>query len=704
MIRKTLLLMMASVFLVSGLGIASAPKVEALGPGDPICRAVVIVDRSASVEGAGQVNSLTNALKNLPPLIDHSKINVAFWSFAGWSRYVSSDDNDWNINRYNQNFNWPWHGFVSTTNPAPGSWHNAVNTMKSYQGDTLFKRNTYYDWAMGYTNGGNGDLSSTAYNPQPNTALHNTGMPAAADVIVFTSDVEEGEPDQRGNERRIVAEKYLSNPNHPRTMVGVIIPAGRLSTYDNPVNLMVNGNRYDTTNVIRLAQNYNNFAPSVAALIKRGCDYRLTPTVQNVPNRMSPNQLINPVRGVVDNESFGRRSDYTEWHITRVSYPPSTITTRIPFNSLDGSSRITANASPCATATDDPINNPAWGLAGVDVDCNWREGSNRLFPRGDTNLDRNDNSPSAVGGVTCYFLSVNPTGWDEPRWTHSPLQCVMAAKSPVIKATGGDLRAITGPINVNPGNTLGSWVEYGVFSRGANQSNRIGSAGDYAGNTLTFSNDTTPLGNFWATNQPSSFLRVSSSLNALSGFSAGGAPPSVTLGAGKVKYGYGTTPGSLSITGSTGITGQQIIYAPGRTVTIEGNIEYSNDCGGSGCTPGNLPQVVIIARDIRILDGVERVDAWLVAQNSINTCYGATITAGPSGINTTNCGRYLQINGPVVTTILNAYRAGSPDIARFSDPVEIFNLRPDAYLWLYTQSNTSLKIHTNAIHELPPRY
>lgn len=735
MIRKTLILssrlMIVGMVVASGLGVASSSKAAALGPSDPICRAVVIVDRSASVIRAGQANNVMREVRNLPSGINHPKIQVAFWSFAGWSRYVSSDDNDWNINRADQDFNWPRHGYIPTRSiPAAtqNSWNNAVNSMNNYRGDTLFKRNTYYDWAFGYTNGGNGNLSSTTYNPRPNAALHAGGansIPARSDVLVFTSDVEEGEPDQRGNERKIVAEKYLSDPNHPRTIVGAIIPSGRLDTDNNPVNLMVNGNRTDKTNVIRLNANYASFAAKVARLINIGCDYKLTPTIQNVPNRMSPNQPINPVRGNIVNDSLSRKSEATEWHITRVSYPPSTITTRIPFASLDGRSLITANASPCTPVgnpnppTLNPINNPAWGFSGVTVDCNWRQGNNTNFLSGDSNstvafrnmLSRNDTSPSEIGGITCYFLSVKPTGWDEPGWSHSPLQCVMAAKSPVLKITGGDLRAIQGQISVNPGGTLGSWVEYGVFSVGTNSASAIGSAGAYGRNTLTFANHPgATSGNFWSSAQVTSANSLVTTIDGLHNFDTT-ACSGLLAGGGAKKYLCQGASTPINVQGSN-ITGQHIIDARGKTVTITGNITYSNDCGSAveQCTVAKVPQVIILANKIEIDPSVTNVDAWLITQpwgaarSSIVTCRGAVHSSGPNGINTSNCGQPLRVNGPVVTLDLYAYRAGSSAISAINDPVEIFNLRPDAYVWLYTRSGSGLKLHTNAIHELPPRY
>lgn len=710
MIRKTFIfaprLLIAGIVLASGLGIVSSPKVAALGPSDPICRAVIIVDRSDSVHQARQENNVMREVRNLPARIAHPKIHVAFWSFAGWSRYVSSDDNDWNINRSNQDFNLPRHGYISTTGGTPASWNNAVNSMNNWGGEPLFKRNTYYDWAFGYTNGGNGDLSSTAYNPQPNNALHATGIPAQSDVLVFTTD---GEPDQRGNERRIVAERYLSDPNHPRSVLGAVIPADfSLDINNNPVNLMVNGNRTVRTdnlgrvNVFRVATNYSNFATSVASLINNGCDYKLTPTVENVPPHTSPSQPISPVRGKITNASSGRKSEDTEWHITRVSYPPSTITTRIEHRFLDGSSRIVANNSPCVPSTIHPINHPSWGLNGVTVDCNWRSG-NQQFIRGDTLKNKNDTSPSQLGGITCYFLSVKPTGWDESGWSHSPLECVMAVKSPVLKVTGGDLRAIQGQINVSPGGALGSWVEYGVFSVGANT---IGSAGSYNSNSLTFANNPTGTsGNFWSSAQASSAGPIIGTLQNLSGFDDTDCS-GILADIGAKKRHACTGGGILNIPTASNITGQHIINAPGRTVTITGNITYSNDCGDpvEKCTAAKVPQVVIIADRIQIDPGVTNIDAWLIAQSSIATCNGAVYSRGTNGISTSNCGQVLRINGPVITTQLQAFRAGSGDLGAINDPVEIFNLRPDAYMWLYTRSNSGLKLHTNAIHELPPRY
>ena len=130
---------------------------------------------------------------------------------------------------------------------------------------------------------------------------------------------------------------------------------------------------------------------------------------------------------------------------------------------------------------------------------------------------------------------------------------------------------------------------------------------------------------------------------------------------------------------------------------IEGNITYAN---GPFTNVRDIPQVVIIAQNIEIRDNVGRVDAWLVASNTIDTCYNLTgnPTAG-------KCATLLEVNGPVITNHLLLRRTGgSGTDAQSGDPAERFNLRPDAYLWAGLQARGSNKAQTVYSTELPPRF
>ena len=149
--------------------------------------------------------------------------------------------------------------------------------------------------------------------------------------------------------------------------------------------------------------------------------------------------------------------------------------------------------------------------------------------------------------------------------------------------------------------------------------------------------------------------------------------------------------------------GKSIIIIASGTVNIVGDINYKAQ-GGSDVfkDPSQIPQVVIIANQINIAGSVGQVDAWLLttgATGAINTCSDRAPT-GP--LNAGVCDNKLMVNGPVSTQHLYLRRTGGSDIT--GDSAELFNLRPDAYIWAYLQASQNGKAQTVYSVELPPRF
>jgi hypothetical protein len=140
-------------------------------------------------------------------------------------------------------------------------------------------------------------------------------------------------------------------------------------------------------------------------------------------------------------------------------------------------------------------------------------------------------------------------------------------------------------------------------------------------------------------------------------------------------------------------------------VTIAGDITYTGVAGDTFTATSQIPQVVIIARNINITGGAGRVDAWLLTSPSggaINTCSDRPVGAA---LNSTVCSNLLTVNGPVVTDHLYLRRtAGSDSVAAAGAPAEVFNLRSDAYIWAYARASQSGKAQTVYSVELPPRF
>jgi hypothetical protein len=150
-----------------------------------------------------------------------------------------------------------------------------------------------------------------------------------------------------------------------------------------------------------------------------------------------------------------------------------------------------------------------------------------------------------------------------------------------------------------------------------------------------------------------------------------------------------------------------VINAPNTTVIISGNINYA---AGTINSVNQIPQAVIIARNIIIADNVSTIDSWLVAngtgtgQGRINTC-GAGGVGEATALTSNNCGTKLTVNGPVIANQLLMRRtSGAGTGAEAGTPGEVFNLRPDAYLWATSQSSVSGRISTIDTKELPPRF
>jgi hypothetical protein len=150
-----------------------------------------------------------------------------------------------------------------------------------------------------------------------------------------------------------------------------------------------------------------------------------------------------------------------------------------------------------------------------------------------------------------------------------------------------------------------------------------------------------------------------------------------------------------------------VINAPNAEVTITGDIKYAN---GPFQSIGDIPQVVIIAKNIHIASGVRQVDAWLIAQGSTAAGTGILDTCAISNSYTTRltvnvCNAPLTVNGPVMAQQLWLRRTGGSGLDDTSgDPAEVFNLRPDAYLWGYARASTSGRVQTVYTQELPPRF
>ena len=164
---------------------------------------------------------------------------------------------------------------------------------------------------------------------------------------------------------------------------------------------------------------------------------------------------------------------------------------------------------------------------------------------------------------------------------------------------------------------------------------------------------------------------------------------------------YSSASGSLTITGGNIPVGKWVVInAPNTTVTISSDIKYST---GRIYSINDIPQVVIIAKEINILETVGNIDSWLVASGKINTCsnYGDT-----NSLTINKCNKQLTINGPVMASKLYLRRTAGAGLGTATgDPAEVINLRADAYLWSYARAkDNGGSARTTYNSEAPTRF
>ena len=261
----------------------------------------------------------------------------------------------------------------------------------------------------------------------------------------------------------------------------------------------------------------------------------------------------------------------------------------------------------------------------------------------------------------------------------------------------------------------GSWGEYGIMASGIISG--IGSGSAFAGRGLahattcsytflTIANATnsncksTPTSNYGLYNTARRIPDVAGSFPVTSAGSTLSGTVDVSGLSGMYK-----TSGPLVISGGTLQKGQTVVINTYNSVTkqyqditVAGDIKYTTD---TMSLASDIPQLIILAKNINVRSNVVQIDAWVSAEGTLNTCSDVNRTS----ITINNCNQQLTFNGPVMANQVQLWRtAGSNSNDASGDPAEVFNLRPDAYLWGIAQSSQSSRLDTVYQHELPPRY
>lgn len=459
------------------------------------------------------------------------------------------------------------------------------------------------------------------------------------------------------------------------------------------------------------ARKYSNYA-----CFRAPYNYTITPRApDNLPSSAEAGSTVTNIRGDVLNNGPTKSHSTTVWQLTS-------------FVRRAGQAvgyAVNNGTAPCGFGESNALYNGTFFGAG----CNSLARGNGSIPSGVT---RNLNAASVrvpsdleVGDRFCFAVSARNRTHSpgSTPWRHSAPSCIIISKKPKVNILGGDLwvrggtaansRVATSTTN-NTAGIYGSFVEYALATRG--NVTGMSSASGYQGRStvnalcgvslLTFGNN--GLDNTGCSNQdigtysrlPSTTPRLQDRFTANSGNLSG----TVSLNG---RNGTFSAQNNISISSSTINSGQSvIIVAPNANVTINGDIEYDD---GDLRSVSDIPQVVIIARNIFINAAVNKVDAWLVANGEeaghgyINTCGNGTSLG--AGLNADTCDEPLLVNGPVIANHLLMRRtAGAGSLSRAGDPSEVFNLRPDAYLWMANRISAGVGLPTTATRELPPKY
>lgn len=177
---------------------------------------------------------------------------------------------------------------------------------------------------------------------------------------------------------------------------------------------------------------------------------------------------------------------------------------------------------------------------------------------------------------------------------------------------------------------------------------------------------------------------------------------------------------------TSNMSGTTIVKVPGD-LRITKNIILNNENTYSSIY--DLPQTVLfVDGNVEISSDVTEIDAWIVANGTVNSCYefvsGVTASDANNNYMSDTCTKQLIFNAPVMADDLKLYRSFGSDIittdrvgtfnylgsigssnAEKYNAAEVFNLRADVYLWAYAQAGRYDSSYTESYsRELAPRY
>ena len=436
-------------------------------------------------------------------------------------------------------------------------------------------------------------------------------------------------------------------------------------------------------------------AASGYACAKIPFNYTLQPQISTSPSPLLREDIKTIQVTASVNNTGGTKSDNVNWFVTRFVVAPG------------GNYTLGGTAAP-----------PCTQISGyMGGSCQTIKNGTTQFALGTTYVPGPgsfaDTIPNGIqpGSRICYVTSVDKGSTASPTWKHSSISCSMIERVPFVQVLGNDLRvgSTFSGANVNAGATsfvfsdAGSWGEYGILAPGA-VSHLASESGANGGNggapsswsKLTFANTGTPAGCV------SSFgcFASASSMGKIPGVGAfvktatyNGAPLNYDQGAASFKS--SDIPGIISGANIANFSKSASITTTGD-ITIDQDIVYNP---GSLTSSNDIPQLILIGNNINITGNVKHIDAWLIANDTINTCSDAV----QSALRSSNCSNQLVVNGAIMANQLLLDRTYH-DQAQPSEPSEKLNLRADSYIWSSNVARQNGQWQTVYSTNLPPRY
>ena len=458
--------------------------------------------------------------------------------------------------------------------------------------------------------------------------------------------------------------------------------------------------------------------------------YKLTPSVvvnnENANTPVVPGAVI-PITGSVNNAGPTKSKD-TQWVLSRfILEPGQTLESPgIAGRNYTIGSQLITSLSPSQF-----FNHRGYKS---------QQSNNRVFDFGDVSNFVTDTftipNTAKIGEKYCFSLSVqphssnHPAGTNDNHWRHARPICVVVSKHPLTQVHGAGLilpqGATKGYLTINPSDNsqYGSWMEYDILSgnlttpadefvaSNAGHLINLGTASKDKWHQLTFAN--TPIYGKFGTNLPAN--RAQSLFSYYSGIAKTSAN-TIAKPAGDVVLHNLSYPSTIhymsNIGGTLTLSGQLpnhkslIVIQDGGNVVINGNITYQNQGGFSKAS--DFSQLIIIVRNGNIIinENVTQVDAWLVATgNNPNRGRLKTCNKTDDKVSMHDCVELLTVNGPVIVDYVDLLRTRGNDIANntLGQPAEVFNFRPDSYLWAIGRSPELPVFETTHTKDLPPRY